>query len=34
VTMSFLDRHRAEILFWLILFVMTAHNVYLNKVNK
>jgi hypothetical protein len=31
VTMTFLDRHRAEILYWLILFFMAAHNVFYNK---
>jgi hypothetical protein len=31
VTMTFLDRHRAEILYWLVLFFMAAHNVFLNK---
>lgn len=34
VTMSFLDRHRAEILYWLILFFMAAHNIYINKSNS
>jgi putative inorganic carbon (HCO3(-)) transporter len=31
VTMVFLDRHRAEVLYWLFLFFMAAHNVFLNK---
>ncbi|AGH46289.1 hypothetical protein C427_4184 [Paraglaciecola psychrophila 170] len=29
--MVFLDRHRAEVLYWLFLFFMAAHNVFLNK---
>ncbi len=32
VAMTFLDRHRAEILYWLILFSMCAYNIYVNKV--
>lgn len=31
VCMIFLDRHRAEILYWLFLFFMCAHNIFLNK---
>ena len=33
VTMTFLDRHRAEILFWLILFFMASHNIFISKEN-
>lgn len=34
ITMSFLDRHRAEVFYWLILFFMCAHNVFLVKNKK
>lgn len=29
--MTFLDRHRAEILYWLIMFSMCAYNIYVKK---
>lgn len=31
VAMTFLDRHRAEILYWLILFSMAAYNIFVKK---
>ncbi|MDO6566323.1 O-antigen ligase family protein [Alteromonas sp. 1_MG-2023] len=34
VTMTFLDRHRAEVLYWLILFFMAAHNIYINRAKS
>lgn len=32
--MTFLDRHRAEVLYWLILFSMCAYNIYVKKSSK
>jgi hypothetical protein len=34
VTMVFLDRHRAEVLYWLVLFFMSAHNIFLSKKDQ
>ena len=34
VAMTFLDRHRAEILYWLILFSMCAYNIYVKKISE
>jgi hypothetical protein len=34
VCMTFLDRHRSEILYWLVLFGMASYNVYVLKNNQ